>query len=95
VGILQPGASFGTLGCHRPDDSRDVRNVALQSRINGAAGYAVPFLCLAFVTWAVASRRFSDELRRVTMVVTILLTCGVWTLLRTSGIDGDHVADFA
>ena len=60
-----------------------------------AAGYAVPVLCLAFVSWAVASRRLSDGLRRVTMVATILLACGVWTLVRTGGIDGDHVADFA
>jgi outer membrane protein assembly factor BamB len=29
------------------------------------------------------------------MVTTILLACGVWTLVRTGGIDGDHVADFA
>ena len=60
-----------------------------------AVGYAIPVLCLAFVVWAVASRRLSDGLRRVTMVATILLACGVWTLVRTGGIDGDHVADFA
>jgi len=59
------------------------------------AGYAVPVLCLTFVAWAVASRRLSDAPRRVTMVATILLACGVWTLVRTGGIDGDHVAEFA
>jgi len=59
------------------------------------AGYAVPVLCLAFVAWAVASRGLSDGLRRVTMVATILLACGVWILVRTGGIDGDHVAEFA
>jgi outer membrane protein assembly factor BamB len=49
---------------------------------------AIPVLSVAFVTWAVASRRLSDGLRRASMVVTILLACGVWTLLRTDGITG-------
>jgi outer membrane protein assembly factor BamB len=57
-------------------------------------GYAVPVLCLAFVAWAVASRRLPEGLRRATMVATILLACGAWTLFRTEGISGDHVATF-
>ena len=57
-------------------------------------GYAAPVLCLAFVAWAVASRRLTEGLRRATMVATILLACGAWTLFRTEGINGDHVATF-
>ena len=58
--------------------------------------YAIPILSLAFVVWAVASRRFSDGLRRATMVVTILLVCGVWALVRTGGITGGGLdSDFA
>ncbi len=57
-------------------------------------GYAVPVLCLAFVAWAVATRRLPDRLRRVSMAATILLACGMWTLVRTDGITGDHVAQF-
>jgi len=57
-------------------------------------GYAIPVLCLAFVAWAVASRRLSDGTRRATMVATILLACGAWTAVRTDGINGDHNADF-
>jgi outer membrane protein assembly factor BamB len=57
--------------------------------------YAIPVLSLAFVVWAVATQRLSDGLRRVTMVATILLACGVWTLLRTNGITGDAASDFA
>ncbi len=56
--------------------------------------YAIPILCLAFVAWAVASRRLADGPRRATMVATILLACGVWTAVRTDGITGDHVAQF-
>ena len=50
---------------------------------------AIPVLSLAFVVWAVASRRLSDGPRRAAMVATILLACGVWTLVRTGGITGD------
>jgi len=57
--------------------------------------YAIPVLCLAFVVWAVASRRLADGPRRATMVATILLACGMWTLVRTEGITGDHAAKFA
>lgn len=57
--------------------------------------YAIPILCLAFVAWAVASRRHADRPRRATMVATILLVCGMWTLVRTEGITGDHVGKFA
>ena len=57
-------------------------------------GYAVPVLCLAFVAWAVATRHLRNGFRRASMAVTILLACGMWTLVRTDGISGDHVAEF-
>ncbi len=57
--------------------------------------YAVPLLCLVFVAWAVASRHLSDRSRQVTMVVTILLGCGVWALIRTGGITDGLNSDFA
>jgi outer membrane protein assembly factor BamB len=57
-------------------------------------GYAVPSLCLALVGGAAASRRLPDGPRRATMAATILVACGAWTLVRTEGISGDHVAEF-
>jgi len=57
--------------------------------------YAAPVLSLAFVVWAVVSRRLSDGPRRTAMVATILLACGAWTLVRSHGITGDGAADFA
>jgi len=67
----------------------------------GAAGMgmlfailAVPVMSLALVLWAVASRRLSAGARRVTMVVTILLVCGLFTLVRTEGITGEGDSDF-
>ena len=60
------------------------------------AVYAIPtILPPAFVAWAVATRRLPDGIRRVTMVATILLACGAWTLLRTEGVKGEAVADLA
>jgi outer membrane protein assembly factor BamB len=57
--------------------------------------YVIPVLSLAFVAWAVASRRLSDGPRRASMVATILLACGAFALLRTGGITGDADSDFA
>ncbi len=56
--------------------------------------YAIPVLCLAFVAWAVLSRNLSNAFRRTTMVVTILLACGVFVLIRSDGITGDSRTDF-
>jgi outer membrane protein assembly factor BamB len=70
-----------------------------KSIANGMMGmmlwiYAIPVLSLALVAWAVASRRLSSGLRRASMVVAILLACGVLTVLRTGGITGDADSDF-
>jgi outer membrane protein assembly factor BamB len=64
----------------------------------GAMGYllyflAIPVLSSALVAWAVATRRLPDGLRRVTMVATILLACGVFALVRTGGFTGSFNND--
>ena len=51
-----------------------------------------PTLALALVAWAGASRRLSVGTRYATLVVAMLLGCGVWALWRTNGIHGG-VAD--
>ena len=56
--------------------------------------YAIPFLSLAFVLWAVLTRRLPQRLRHATMVATILLVCCGWLVLRQNGINGDHQATF-
>jgi outer membrane protein assembly factor BamB len=57
--------------------------------------YAIPVLSLAFVAWAVASRRMTDGLRRASMAVTIVLVCGAFALLRTGGVSGTGGSDFS
>ena len=56
--------------------------------------YVVPVLSLAFVAWAVITRRMPDRVRHATMVATILVACGGWLLVRQDGINGDHQATF-
>jgi outer membrane protein assembly factor BamB len=56
--------------------------------------YAIPVLCLAFVIWAVATRRLANNIRIATMAATIVIACGAWLLVRQNGINGDHNAEF-
>jgi outer membrane protein assembly factor BamB len=84
--VLMPVALFAT--------SRLVH----ASIANGAMGmmlylYAIPVLGLALVCWAVASRRLTTGPRRASMVATILLACGVFTLVRTGGMSGEGDSD--
>jgi outer membrane protein assembly factor BamB len=53
--------------------------------------WAVPVLSLALVASAVATRRLSSGSRRAWMVATILLACGVFTLVRTGGVTSDVI----
>jgi len=57
--------------------------------------YALPILSMAFVVWAVACRGLPEGPRRVTMVATILLSCGVWIMLRTDGVTGEGSAELS
>jgi outer membrane protein assembly factor BamB len=57
--------------------------------------YGIPVLSLALYLWAVAARRLPDGARRVTLVATIVLTCGLFALLRTEGITGEGRSQFA
>jgi outer membrane protein assembly factor BamB len=52
---------------------------------------AIPLLCLALVAWAASTRRLSTGPRRAWLVATILLGCGVWTLIRTDGVTSDMI----
>ncbi len=48
--------------------------------------YAIQSLGLALVVWAVATRRLPEARRRAWLVVAVLMGCGLWTLLRTDGM---------
>jgi outer membrane protein assembly factor BamB len=54
---------------------------------------AIPGLSVAFVLWAVVSRRLSATARWATMAATIVLACGAWVLVRTGGFTADFDND--
>ena len=69
-----------------------------ESIANGMMGmmliiYSIPLVSLAWVVWAAASRRLGGGPRLASMVASILLACGVMTLLRTGGLTGDGDSD--
>ncbi len=55
--------------------------------------YAIPVMSLALVASTAASRRLASGPRRASMVATILLACGAFTLVRSGGISGDAEFD--
>lgn len=57
--------------------------------------YQVPVLCLALVGAAVIGRRYATKTQRLTMVVTIVMVSLIWMPVRTDGVTGDHVEEFA
>jgi outer membrane protein assembly factor BamB len=57
--------------------------------------FSIPVMSLAFVAWAVSSRRLSNRLRYVTMIAVIISASGFWILLRTNGMTSDLHFDFA
>lgn len=59
------------------------------------ATYALPVVCLAFVIWAVFSRKLSLKLQRVTMIATIVFASGLMSLLKCDGITGYGGANFS
>jgi hypothetical protein len=50
--------------------------------------YAFPVLTLALVVWVVGARRLTGARRYASMVAATVLTCAIFTLLRTDGIRG-------
>jgi outer membrane protein assembly factor BamB len=56
---------------------------------------AVPVMAVALVAWAAGTHRLATAPRRIALVATILLSCGVWTVLRTDGITGTGLSQLA
>jgi outer membrane protein assembly factor BamB len=70
---------------------------SIQNGMNGMMFflYVIPILSIAFVAWAVASRRLADGPRRATMVAAILLAGGSLAIVRTDGLTGGGGSQFA
>jgi outer membrane protein assembly factor BamB len=57
--------------------------------------YATPSLSLAWVAWAVASRRLAGGMRIAALAAAILFASGIWALVRTDGITGEGRSQLA
>jgi outer membrane protein assembly factor BamB len=55
--------------------------------------FGIPVQSLALAVWAAATRSLPNGLRRASMVVAVVVACGVFTLVRTAGIRGDGQPD--
>ena len=45
--------------------------------------FSIPVLSIAFVAWAFLTRTMPSNIRRISMVLTIIIAVGSWILLRT------------
>ncbi len=53
-----------------------------------------PYLALALVAWAVATRHLQNGMRRVSLVAAILIACAPFALIRTAGVKGGAGGEF-
>jgi outer membrane protein assembly factor BamB len=75
------------------------RAVAHESIVGAGQGMMIyflptPYLALALVAWAVATRHLTDGVRRAWLVAAILLACAPFDLIRTAGIRGGAGGEF-
>lgn len=56
--------------------------------------YGLPFLCLAFLLWLLVEHRSEPGRPMLMWAATVLVLAGGWTLVRTTGVDGDMAYDF-
>src|SRR5688572_21906336 len=76
-----------------------MRPIVHKSIENGFMGnllyiFSIPFLCLALVAWAAATRRFASPFRLVFLVPAMFVAVGALALVRTGGITGGARSDF-
>ena len=75
------------------------RAVAHASIVGAGQGMMIfflptPYLALALVAWAAATRHLHDGVRRASLVAAILLACAPFALIRTAGIKGGAGSEF-
>ncbi len=57
--------------------------------------FSLPIISLAFILWAVVTKELPVKSRRISMLLIILISCGIWPLLRSDGLTGDSGIDLA
>jgi len=57
--------------------------------------FGIPTVSLGFVLWAFFSQRLAAASRWALLVVAMLLSAGIWTIIRTDGITGNATSALA
>jgi outer membrane protein assembly factor BamB len=75
------------------------RAVAHESIVGAGQGNLIfilptPYLALALVAWAVATRHLDDGVRRASLVAALLVACAPFALIRTAGVKGGALFEF-
>ncbi len=75
------------------------RAVAHASMVGAGQGMMIyflptPYLALALVAWAVATRHLKDGVRRAALVAAVFLACAPFDIIRTAGIRGGAAGEF-
>jgi outer membrane protein assembly factor BamB len=75
------------------------RSVAHASMVGAGQGMMIyflptPYLALALVAWAVATRHLEDGVRRAALVAAVFLACAPFDIIRTAGIKGGAGGEF-
>jgi outer membrane protein assembly factor BamB len=75
------------------------RAVAHASMVGAGQGMMIfflptPYLALALVAWAVATRHLEDGVRRAALVAAVFLACAPFDIIRTAGIKGGAGGEF-
>jgi len=75
------------------------RAVAHASMVGAGQGMMIyflptPYLALALVAWAVATRHLKDGARRAALVAAVFLACAPFDIIRTAGIKGGAGGEF-
>jgi outer membrane protein assembly factor BamB len=75
------------------------RAVAHASMVGAGQGMMIyflptPYLGLALVAWAAATRHLQDGVRRASLIAAMLLACAPFALIRTAGIKGGAGGEF-
>ncbi|MEO8680586.1 MAG: PQQ-binding-like beta-propeller repeat protein [Vicinamibacterales bacterium] len=75
------------------------RSVAHESIVGAGQGMMIyflptPYLALALVVWAVATRHRQGVMRYASLAAAILLACAPFALIRTAGIGGGAMGEF-
>ncbi len=56
--------------------------------------YIIPTYSIAIIIWAIISQKFSNKYKTIILAGMMLITCGSWVMIRTTGVTGNYKSNF-